>query len=148
MTKALLLLYLGWALFMFSLALPAVTIDMGAWPDIEVVPGFWCLLLASHYYPSNGLMLFSPVLMHIRWFRSNPGRKRVMAGLFLASFFWSLVSYPGFHIVEGISSIHAGYVLWVLSFPIVAAGMGMKDAVKRTRGAGDGGGITGSGFKV
>jgi hypothetical protein len=122
MTRSRKVLWVGWLLFVIAQFLPAVVIDLGAWnrPEHSYAPGWACTLIAWPFYPSNLLMLCSPILVRVKAIQANPWTRFAIAALLLASLIGAMLSASLF------SKIHAGYVLWVCSFAVVAAAVCMN----------------------
>ena len=110
------MLWIGWALFLLSLCLPAVKLDWGAWnnPDNNYAWGIGCALIFPYFYPSNTLLLLAPLLFRacqIERFHRWP--RMVLALLLFLSAIGALCCLPMF------LSIHLGYILWTFSFILV-----------------------------
>lgn len=123
MTKKWIVLWCGWALFVVAQLLPAVVVDMGAWnnPDASFIPGWFCTGVVWPFYLSNALALASPLLMRLR--KRYPGRAAgvCMAAPYIASCIGAIACFQMF------LAIHAGYILWCLSFIVIGGAMLMSD---------------------
>ncbi len=116
------LVFLSWAVFVASLFLPSVVVDLGAWnkPDRHPALG---LAHAIHYWPSwpsNLTMFFAPLVsfLLIRFSATSTSKWiHVLISLFLAgsSFFAAKWYFDGMFV-----SVHIGYVVWCISFVLMA----------------------------
>jgi len=110
------LLWIGWVLFLASLFLPAGTIDMGAWnqPDTASVPGLVLALWFPYFYPSNLLILLSPLFY--AFFRG----RSLLTGVFSFSAVGALLC------IQMLRTVHIAYVFWVTSFILIAVAFWLR----------------------
>jgi hypothetical protein len=109
--------------FVASLFLPAVVINLSAWNKPDQIPalGIPLAILFWPFWPSNVAMLFAPLVsfLLIR-FSATSKRIHVLFSLFLAgSSFFAVKLYFDRMFV----SIHIGDVFWCISFILMSLGL-------------------------
>lgn len=128
-----LLIVAAWVGFLVSMFLPGYDPDMGAWDHGKVMPGWACTLIFFPAWPTNVLLLFSPLLVWV----ARIGGPRVggwIAGMLFGTFALTsgvaLASAYGF---GNSGDALTGFYVWTTSLAIAAAAFLVGPVIRQRR---------------